>query len=200
MYPDKLICWFPEYVTRDYRRVLSGIDDALVVHRRRESFIFDLRERVRIASEAGYGKLLLSLAADLQANYAVSIIDRDMVLDDLVARATASATRATLPAIEAAVLTVTERTRYQLLEFRDGRTEQNRVGHMIVAARKRNTSVDHSQANGVNWQNGIHTPRSEQMWHSMAGEHLDPREYQMAKSAWEHWARRNRPPMPRLVA
>ncbi|VVT21878.1 conserved hypothetical protein [Sphingomonas sp. EC-HK361] len=194
-HPTKLIVLFPMHEARHYRHRLTAVDDTLVVHHRGDgSFQFELRALTKFTPR-GYAKYLIELAADLEAGYRIVIVDRDIFLRDLEALAYANAAASNRDLVERASLVVAERTRYQIRDHAEG-DDQHRVGRMIIAARTRRTKPGRYAQNGLNFINGIPTPRSEQLWHSLCSEWCDVRTAQQGRAAWERWVTRNRPDMP----
>lgn len=202
-HPPKLIVLFAIYAAQDYRRHLSAIDDALVVHRSADGrFQLELRRMVKLTAKgaSGYGAFLQRLAADLEAGYRIVIVDRDTFLSDLESLAREHATDKDRDAIERAAQVVAERTRFQILDHLFDAPAQYRMGRMILAGRERRTKAKKDEQNGLNCMFGIPTPRAEQMWHSLRHQWCSPREEGAGKKAWENWCRANRPDMPKADA
>ena len=202
-HPTKLIVIFAIYAAKGYRRHLSAIDDALVVHRSVDGrFRLELRPMVKLTAKgaSSYGTILRRLAADLEAGYRIVIVDRDTFLADLESLARAHATDKDRDAIERAAQVVTERTTFQILDHLFDAPVEYRMGRMILAGRERRTKADRNEQDGLNCQLGIPTPRSEQLWHSLRHQWCSPRDEGAGKKAWQDWCRANRPDMPKVDA
>lgn len=202
-HPPKLIVIFAIYAAKGYRRHLSAIDDALVVHRSVDGrFRLELRPMVKLTAKgsSGYGTVLQRLASDLEAGYRIVIVDRDTFLADLESLARAHATDKDRDAIERAAQIVTERTTFQILDHLFDASVEYRMGRMILAGRERRTKADRNEQDSLNCQVGIPTPRSEQLWHSLRHQWCSPRDEGAGKKAWQDWCRANRPDMPKVDA
>ncbi|KKI17944.1 hypothetical protein XM50_17215 [Sphingomonas sp. Ag1] len=191
------------YTAREYRRHLTAIDDALIVHRYADGrFQLELRPMVKLASRGAksYGAALRQLAADLEAGYRAVIVDRDNFLSDLEQLAREHATDKDRDEIERAAQVVAERTRHQVWDSLFEAPAEYRMGRMLLAARQRRTKADRDEQNGLNCMFGIPTPRTEQLWHSLRHQWCSPRSNAAGKAAWENWCRANRPNMPKVEA
>lgn len=200
-HPTKLIVIFAIYAAKGYRRHLSAIDDALVVHRSVDCrFRLELRPMVKLTAKgaSSYGTILRRLAADLEAGYRIVIVDRDTFLADLESLARAHATDKDRDAIERAAQVVTERTTFQILDHLFDAPVEYRMGRMILAGRERRAKADRNEQDGLNCQLGIPTPRSEQLWHSLRHQWCSPRDEGAGKKAWQDWCRANRPNLPKV--
>lgn len=200
-HPPKLIVLWPIYVAQDYRRHLSAIDDALVVHRSVDGrYRLELRPMIKLSARgaSGYGTVLRRLATDLEAGYRIVIVDRDKVLADLESLAREHATDEDRDAVERAAQVVAERTQFQVLDHLFDAPVQYRMGRMILAGRERRTKARKNEQDGLNCLAGIPTPRSEQLWHSLRHQWCTPRDEGAGKKAWQDWCRANRPNMPRV--
>lgn len=198
-YPDKLIILWPMHDAKEYRRTLSGVDDALVVHRRRDGeFVFELRPMAKLGPRS-YGKYLVGMAADLEAGYTLLVVSRDAFLDELQDLALRHAGPKEREDVERAAQVVAERTRNQILDHEaDASDDQHRFNAAIIASRARDTKFRPGQSNNLNCRFGIPTPRSEQLWHSFRDDLCDVRSSQRGYTAWERWTARNRPDMPKV--
>jgi hypothetical protein len=202
-HPPKLIVIFAIYAATDYRRRLSAIDDALVVHRSVDGrFSLELRPMVKLTAKgsSSYGTVLQRLAADLEAGYRIVIVDRDTLLADLECLAREHATGKDRDAIERAAQVVAERTQFQILDHLFDAPAQYRMGRMILAGRERRTKANKNEQNSLNCMFSIPTPRSEQLWHSLRHQWCTPRAEGVGKKAWQDWCRANRPNMPKIDA
>lgn len=198
-HPTKLLILFPMYTPVEYRHRLDAIDDALVVHRRVSGeFQFELRPMIKLSARgaSSYGAALQRLATDLEAGYIVVVVDRDRFLADLEALAREHAIAKDRGAVECAAQVIAERTTFQIRDHLDSSAAQYRVNRMLVASRARRTKAYPHESNGLNCQNGIPTPRTEQLWHLIRHELTSPRDNQAGMAAWERWCRGNRPDMP----
>ena len=201
-HPAKLLILFPIYEARDYRRQLTAIDDALVVHRRPDgAFLLELRPMVKLTTRgaSSYAAALLRLAADLEAGHTVMIVDRDQFLGDLERLAREHAGTKDQDAVERAAQVVAERTTFQIRDHLDTDDSQYHANRTIIAARQRRTKADRNESNGLNCMHGIPTPRAEQLWHVLRHEWCDPRTTAAGTAAWERWCGQNRPDMPRVA-
>ncbi|RSV19248.1 hypothetical protein [Sphingomonas sp. ABOLG] len=202
-HPPKLIVIFAIYGAKDYRRHLSAIDDALVVHRSVDGrFRLELRPMVRLTARGtcGYGTILQRLATELEAGYRMVIVDRDTFLADLESLAREHATESDRDAIERAAQVVAERTAFQIFDHLFDAPVEYRMGRMILAGRERRTKAERNEQDSLNCQFGIPTPRSEQLWHSLRHQWCTPRDEGAGKKAWQDWCRANRPDMPKIDA
>ena len=200
-YPNKLLILFPMWTAVDYRHRLDAIDDALVVHRTPAGeWQLELRPTTKLTARGagGYAAALQLLAADLQAGYTVVIVERDRLLADLEALAREHATPKDQDAVERAAQVVAERTRFQVRDHLESNDTEHRIGRMLIAARSRRTKADRNEADGLNCQNGIPSPRSEQLWRVIFNELCSRRDDQAGRAAWERWCRLNRPHLPQL--
>lgn len=199
-HPPKLLVLFPMYEPRNYRHHLVAIDDALVVHRSSPiEYQLELRPMVKLSAKGqnSYGQSLLRLAADLEAGYIVVVVDRDQFLSDLESLARRHVAPKDLDAIERAAQVVGERTTFQIKEHDDTDNAQYEINRRLVASRRRRTKADPHEREGLSCIAGIPTPRAEQLWNAMRHELTDVRSNQAGKAAWQRWAGRNRPDMPR---
>lgn len=202
-HPAKLVVIHPMYTAREYRRHLTAIDDALVVHRYADGrFHLELRPMMKLAARGAksYGAALRQLAADLETGHRVVIVDRDRFLADLEQRAREHAIDKERELVERAAQIIAERTRYQILDSLFEAPAEYRMGRMILAGRERRTKADKNEQSGLNCMFGIPTPRSEQLWHSLRHQWCSPRGNAAGRTAWENWCRANRPPMPKAAA
>lgn len=197
-HPAKLIVVLPMYEAADYRRRLTAIDDALVVHRRGDGrFQFELRPMFRLGPRS-YAKWVIGLAADLEAGHVVIIVDRDAFLADIQRLAFEHVAECQRAAVERAIVILAERTRYQIQDHLDGEDDEARMRRRLIAKRPRRTTAKPYEQDGLNCIAGIPTPRAEQLWNSILGEWCDIRTNHHGRAAWERWARGNRPGMPGL--
>ncbi len=202
-HPPKLIVIFAIYAAKDYRRYLSAIDDALVVHRSVDGRVrLELRPMVKLTARgaSSYGAVLQRLAADLEAGYRIVIVDRDTFLANLESLALEHATASDRDAIERAAQIIAERTPFQIFDHLFDAPVEYRMGRMILGGRKRRTKADRNEQNGLNCMFGIPTPRSEQLWHSLRHQWCTPRDEGAGKKAWQDWCHSNRPDMPKIGA
>ena len=198
-HPTKLIVMVPVYTVKGCRRVLSAIDDAVVVHHHADGQ-FDLGHRSMVSltptGTTSYAAALARLADDLQRSYRIVIIDRDDVVANLVQLARDHATDEGRGAIEQAVQVIAERTTFQLFDHLFKGTTEYEIARQLIGMRERRTKPDRDEQPGLNMQGGIITPRAEQLWHVLRNEWCSPRLEQEGRLAWEAWCRRNRPSLP----
>lgn len=202
-HPPKLLVIVPMYTPKEYRRRLTAIDDALVVHHRADGrFQLELRPMVKLSAQGqhSYGTTLHQFAADLEAGYRVVIVDRDQYLGDLERLARDHASDKDREMIERAAQVIAERTRHQILDSLFEAPAEYRFGRMILSQRERRTKADKHEQSGLNCMYGIPTPRSEQLWHSLRHQWCTPRGNAAGRKAWENWCRANRPAMPKADA
>lgn len=202
-HPPKLLVIFPIYTPKEYRRHLTAMDDALVVHQRADGrFQLELRPMVKLTTKGqrSYGAMLRQLAADLEAGFRVVIVDRDQYLGDLERLAREHATDKDREAIERAAQVVATRTRHQILDSLFKAPAEYLFGRMLLSQRERRTKVRKGEQAGLNMMHGVPTPRSEQLWHSLRHQWCGPRENAAGRIAWEKWCHANRPDMPRTDA
>lgn len=198
-YPDKLIVLVPMHKVQDYRRRLSAVDDAVVVHRRPDGqFVFELRPMASLSPRT-YGKYLVALAADLETGHTFIIVDRDQFIDDLQALALAHATAKEREAVERACRIVAERTRYQIRDHLDVSNAQHQLCCKMIVSAPRETKPNPRRRTDLNYRQGIPVPRSERLWNVIRDDLLDVRAAQQARAAWERWADGNRPDMPKVA-
>ncbi len=198
-HPAKLLILFPIYEARDYRRQLTAIDDALVVHRRPDgAFLLELRGMVKLTTRGAnsYATALIRLAADLETGHTVIIVDRDQFLADLERLAREHAGKDG-QAVERAAQVITERTAFQVRDHMDTDDRQYQVNRFVISKRERRTKARPHESSGLNCMHGIPTPRAEQLWHVIRHELCDPRTNAAGTAAWERWCGQNRPDMPR---
>lgn len=202
-HPPKLLVIFPMYTPKEYRRHLTAVDDALVVHQRVEGrFQLELRPMVKFAVRGArsYGAMLRQFAADLEADYRVVIVDRDQYLGDLERLAREHATDKDREAIERAAQVIAERTRHQILDSLFKAPAEYLFGRMLLSERERRTKVRKGEQAGLSMMFGVPTPRSELLWHSLRHQWCGPRGNAAGRTAWEKWCGANRPAMPKADA
>ena len=164
MHPPKLLIMFPIYTPVEYRRQLTALDDALVVHHHADGrFQLDLRAMIRLTTrgQRSFGAALRQLAADLEAGYCVIIVERDQYLADLERLARANATSRDRDAIERAVQIVMERIDRQVFDNLFDSPREYLVGRMLTARQPRRTKANKHETPGLNCMFGIPTPRTE---------------------------------------
>lgn len=198
-YPNKLKILFPMRELRDYRRHLVALDDTFVVHRRSDGeFLMQLDPLMKLGARS-YAKCFIGIAADLEAGYTFMIVDRDQFLADIEALARKHAANKDRNAVERAAQLIAEHTRYRLRNhLEDGDDVQSQANRMVIASRARRTKCTGGEVQGLTQMWGIPVPRTEQLWHTIAGELCDVRAAHRARAAWQRWTRANRPPMPTI--
>lgn len=202
-HPARLLILVPEYEQQAYRRSLTAIDDALVVHHQHRDWRFDLRPRVEFTTgkrPGGYGAALLRLAADLEAGYTVMLVEPRRFLDDLEQAARQHASAKDLPEIERAVLVIARHAAFRIVDLLATPDRQTRANRSILAGRKRDVRPRRGEPDGLNVQRGLPVPRAELFWHTVRYETVDAAEAARAREAWSRWCHRNRPSLPRVAA
>ena len=200
-YPDKLIVLFPMHQPREYRRPLSAVDDALVVHRRPDGeWLLELRRMAKLGPRR-YASYLRQVAADLEAGYTLVIVDRDEFLEELTRLALANATAREREATERAAQIIDERRRFQTRNHDEALDIEHQFGRSLIASRERRTRAYayEKNRNTLNCRFGVPTPRSEQLWHSIRSDLCDVRTEQQGMIAWQRWTQRDRPDMPKQI-
>jgi len=200
-YPPKLKILFPMRQLRDYRRHLVALDDTFVVHRRSDGeFLMQLDPLMKLGARS-YPKCFIDIAADLEAGYSFVIVDRDQFLADIESLARKHAANKDRDAVERAAQLIAEHTRYRIRNHREDSDDiQSRANRMLIASRPRRTKRTGGEVQGLTQMWGIPTPRTEQLWHTIAGELCDVRAAHRARAAWQRWTRANRPPMPTIAS
>lgn len=199
MHPPKLLIMFPIYTPVEYRRQLTALDDALVVHHHADGrFQLDLRPMIKLTTrgQRSFGAALRQLAADIEAGYCVIIVERDQYLADLERLARANATSRDRDAIERAVQIVMERIDRQVFDNLFDSPREYLVGRMLTARQPRRTKANKHETPGLNCMFGIPTPRTELLWHTLRHQWCSPRIGSAGRVAWYNWCRANRPPLP----
>ena len=198
-HPTKLIVMVPIYTVKNSRRILSAIDDAVVVHHHADGR-FDLGHRPMViltpTGITSYAAALAHLADDLQRSHRIVMVDRDDVVANLVQQARDHATDQDRGAIEQAAQLIAERTTFQLFDHMFKGTSEYEISRQLIGMRERRTKPDRHEQPGLNLQCGVVTPRAEQLWHVLRHEWCSPRLEQEGRLSWEAWCRRNRPSLP----
>ena len=198
-HPTKLIVMVPIYSVKGCRRVLTAIDDAVVVHHHADGR-FDLEHRPMVTLSASgansYAAALDRLADDLLRSYRIVMVDRDDFVRDLEQQAHAHASDEDRDAIEQAAQVIAERTTFQLFDHMFAGTSEYEISRQLIGLRERRTKPDRNEQPGLNLQCGVVTPRAEQLWHVLRHEWCSPRLEQEGRLSWEAWCRRNRPSLP----
>jgi hypothetical protein len=192
-HPAKLLVLDPVRTVKGYRRNLSALEATLMVELTPDQrFTFALRETRKLGPRS-YARCLIDLAADLAAGYTIALAKPGVFLDELVDLARTHATAAQRDAVEAAALSIAERSHHQVRDVMDGDIHHT-IGRSLILAREptRGRRRHDNVRDSFNSIGGVPTPRTEQLWNSLRSEWCDVRTAQHAQAAWEEWAKRGR--------